>query len=166
VFGKTLALALNAASVESAPLYSFSYQATTSYNTVETFSGDHFYDLDFPRINLEGRYCLRNRHCGWFVLDSGYQSAKQSQQPQIRITHQLIREIRDNVFFQFKPTLALGGQTQLSPCVDAIGRKFHCYFGTQQSSSLFFKSYDDIAALYHVPFVRVTQIEVSLTWIF
>ena len=166
VLGKTLALALNTASVETAPLYSFNYNATTSYNTVERFSGDHFYEMDFPRVTLDGQYCLFDTYCGQFAFDTGYESAKQSQQPQIRITHHVIREIQENLFFQFKPTISIGGQTRLSPCIDSIGRRFHCYFGTQQSSSLFFQSYDEIEALYEFPFIRVTKIEVSLTWLF
>jgi hypothetical protein len=166
MLGKTIALALSSASVETAPLYSFSYSATTSYNVVEQFSGDHFYELAFPRISVAGRYCLWEVHCGRFVFDTGYQSPKQRRDPQVTITYEATYEVRDNLYFQFQPTIELGGQTRIHACVDSIGRRFHCYFGTQRSSGLFFRSFDEIEALYRSPFARISRVEASLIWLF
>jgi hypothetical protein len=166
VLGKTIALALSAASVETAALYSFSYSATTSYDVVEQFSGDHFYELDFPWISLAGRYCLWEHHCGQFSFDTGYHTPKQTRDPQLTLKHEINYEVRENLYFQFKPTIEFGGQTRVRACVDSIGRRFHCYFGTQHSSGLFFKSFDEIEAMYRSPVIRISRVEVSLTWVF
>ena len=161
-----LFLSLSLASASTEPVFDFDYEATTSYGISETFSGTAFYELEQPRIQIGADYCLDALTCGSLYFDSGYRTAKQTKSPTLIWTPQVVVPLGESVFLEILPTLTAGGDTQLTACTDSIGREFHCYYGTQPSSALFYRSFEEIKALYSVPDIRLSEIEITVKWVF
>lgn len=163
---ESVLIAITSALVSSDPVYDFEYKSTTEYGVTETFSGTEFYELDFPQIFLGASYCVGKTHCGTAQLDTGYKSEKQSKTPQIIWKPQLVWPIGQGTFFDFIPTIVIGGRIDITSCKDSIGREFHCYHGTQPNSRFYLHSFEEIEALHNEEMLRVTNLEVRFRWEF
>ena len=159
-------LLLSSIAIDDGPVHSYNYSSTTSYGVVETFDGDHFYLMKNDRIQLEGYYCVGERSCGAFYFDTGYRTPKQDRDPQLVVAPIFATPLSGEWTLEIEPKIEVGGQIRNRPCVDSIGRYFHCYYGTQPSSPLFFNSFDEINEMFRQPIIRISEIEVRLTWVF
>lgn len=159
-------LVLSYVGVESGPIYSYSYASTTSYGLIEYFRGDHFYEMKRDRIFFRGYYCLGDRSCGRFGFDSGYNTPKQSKGVQLSLSSIFSWPLGSGWTLEIEPEIVMGGIIKNTPCIDSIGRNFHCYFGTQPSSSFFYASYEEINASYRQPLIQFSNVEVRIKWVF
>ena len=152
--------------VSTAPLFDFDYSATSKDGVDQRYSGTEFYLMEQPRIQLEAGYCSTRFGCGTIGVDTGYNTSKQDRSPELRWTPTFSTPLDDSTFLEIKPSVAFGGMTSLESCVDEIDRAFHCYFGTQPNSPLYLYSFEQIDALYDQDFIRLTDIQINLKWVF
>lgn len=157
---------MSSITLDGRPVHSYYYSSTTSYGVVETFEGDHFYQPKHDRIKLGGFYCVGERSCGRFYFDSGYRTLKQDKEPQIIVAPIFETDLGADWTLEIEPKIEIGGAIRNRPCVDSIGRTFHCYYGTQPSSPLFFNSFDEIDEMFRQPTIRISEIGVRFIWVF
>ena len=153
-------------SVDSRPLFSFDYSATTDYGVIEEYNGTAFYELKRPNIQAAAFYCTSGDQCGTVFVDTGYISEKQSQTPKIVWQPQMSFEFQENLELTLTPSIALGGLVHSKACVDNFQRVFHCYYGTQPQLPLFHLSYDSIVERFERRFIRVENLEFTIKWTF
>lgn len=152
--------------VSNKPIFDYEYESTTSYGITESVSGTYFYERSKPQIKISTYYCFDTFGCGELTLDSGYTTSKQSKEIEINWTPEIKFFQRERFFVMLTPTFKFGGRTKSEACLDNIGRSFHCYYGTQPNSPLFFASFEKISDAMQSKKIELTNIEVKATWQF
>lgn len=148
------------------PVFDYDYVTTTSYGITESVSGTYFYERSKPQIKMSTYYCFDTFGCGELTLDSGYITPKQSKEIEINWTPEIKIFQRERFFVMLTPTFKFGGRTKSEACLDNIGRSFHCYYGTQPNSPLFFASFEQISDAMQSKNIELANIEVMATWQF
>lgn len=148
------------------PIFDYEYKTTTSYGIMESVSGTHFYERSKPQIEISTYYCFYTFGCGGLTLDSGYTTPKQSKEIEINWAPEIKLFQRERFLVTLTPTFKFGGRTKSEACLDSVGRSFHCYYGTQPNSPLFFASFEQISNAMQSRSVELANIEVMFTWKF
>ena len=161
------ATTLLAASSNQTPLYDFTYTYYDSTSSIQTELGTHFYQPKYPEITLKGLTHIENTGLIW-SLSTPYLAPKYSKG--IDITGTLYKDyIRTkNTRIRLSATISSQAKEKISPCVDSIGRLFHCYHSTQPSSQYFSYSYQKTRdSIYRKKrTLELTNINLSLIVIF
>jgi len=152
--------------VSSKPIFDYEYKTTTSYGIVESVSGTQFYERSKSQIGISTYYCFYTFGCGGLTLDSGYTTPKQKKEPEINWLPEIKLFQQERFLVTLTPTFKFGGRTKSEACLDSVGRRFHCYYGTQQNSPLFFASFEQISNAMQSRKIELTNIEVTATWQF
>jgi hypothetical protein len=152
--------------VNDKPIFDYEYVTTTSYGITESVSGTHFYERSKPQIKISTYYCFDTFGCGELTLDSGYTTSKQSKEIEINWTPEIKIFQQERFFVTLTPTFKFGGRTKSEACLDNIGRNFHCYYGTQPNSPLFFSNFEAINSAMRSKNIDLTNLEVKATWKF
>lgn len=152
--------------VDNEPIFDYQYQTTMSYGVTESISGTHFYKRSAPQVKVSTYYCFEIFGCGELALDSGYKTPKQSKEIEINWTPEIKLLQRERFLMTITPTIKFGGRTKSQACIDNVGRSFHCYYGTQPNSPLFFASFEAINAAMKSKKIELNSIEVKASWQF
>ena len=152
--------------VSDKPIFDYEYSTITSYGITESISGTYFYERSKPQIKISTYYCFDTFGCGELTLDSGYATSKQSKEIEINWTPEIKLFQQEDFLVTLTPTFKFGGRIKSEACLDSVGRGFHCYYGTQPNSPLFFASFEQISNALQSRSVELANIEVMFTWKF
>ena len=152
------------ASENVSPAHNFSHQYHDGYSSTTTTSGTHFYTPKYPEITLQGLTHIRNTGLIWGVT-SPFVSEKYARGWNLSATlyHDFV--LHDVSRIRLSASLSSYAAERASPCVDSLGRRFHCYHGTQSSSPYFTHAYHRVEnEIYRDD--RYSELNsVAITWI-
>ena len=159
-----MSTALLGTSVNMSPLYDFKYNYLDDNSVVQSVSGRHFYEPKQPEFTIQGLTHIKNTGLVWRVT-TPYISDKFSRGLNFSGT----------LYHDFTPTSQSTLRTSISfatlaeevsrPCLDTIGREFHCYYGTQPTHPYFYLPYDKVDNLVHRKHRTFEVLGIGITWI-
>ena len=124
------------ASSNQAPLHEFSYSYYDENSIIQTEEGTGFYRPKFPELTLQGLTHIENTGVIWSVT-TPYVSSKYERGFNVEATiyRDFVKSASTRI--RLSATLASLAKEVISACDDSTGRRFHCYHGTQPTSSYF-----------------------------
>ena len=124
------------ASSNQAPLHEFSYSYYDENSIIQTEEGTGFYRPKFPELTLQGLTHIENTGVIWSVT-TPYVSSKYERGFNVEATiyRDFVKSASTRI--RLSATLASLAKEVISACEDSTGRRFHCYHGTQPTSSYF-----------------------------
>ena len=124
------------ASSNQAPLHEFSYSYYDENSIIQTEEGTGFYRPKFPELTLQGLTHIENTGLIWSVT-TPYVSSKYERGFNVEATiyRDFVKSASTRI--RLSATLASLAKEVISACDDSTGRRFHCYHGTQPTSSYF-----------------------------
>ena len=132
IAGSTLLVA----SSNLAPLHEFSYSYYDENSIIQTEEGTGFYRPKFPELTLEGLTHIENTGLIWSVT-TPYVSSKYERGFNVEATIYRDFIMSTSSRIRLSTTVASLAKEVISACDDSTGRRFHCYHGTQPTSSYF-----------------------------
>jgi hypothetical protein len=124
------------ASSNLAPLHEFSYSYYDENSIIQTEEGTGFYRPKFPELTLEGLTHIENTGLIWTVT-TPYVSSKYERGFNVEATIYRDFITSTSTRIRLSATVASLAKEVISACGDSTGRRFHCYHGTQPTSSYF-----------------------------
>ena len=124
------------ASSNQAPLHEFSYSYYDENSIIQTEEGTGFYRPKFPELTLEGLTHIENTGLIWSVT-TPYVSSKYERGFNVEATIYRDFITGPSTRIRLSTTVASLAKEVISACDDSTGRRFHCYHGTQPTSSYF-----------------------------
>jgi hypothetical protein len=130
------ATTLFAASSSQVPLYNFKYSYYDENSTIQTEDGTGFYRPKFPELTLQGLTHIEDTGLIWSVT-TPYVSSKYERGFNVEATiyRDFVKSASTRI--RLSATVASLAKEVISACDDSTGRRFHCYHGTQPTSSYF-----------------------------
>jgi len=153
--------------INDSPLYDFRYLATTEYGERQVISGTHFYEPVLPEINAQFYFTHGKRFSYVVGINSGFKSEKYTRAPNVsaKIFYDVVKN--EDFTFTLFSTVSVGGGVRETPCIDSLNREFHCYWGTNVNSALFFMPYNEVTKITsRRSSAEIKDIGVSLVWNF
>ena len=125
-----------AASSSQVPLYNFTYSYYDENSIIQTEEGTGFYRPKFPELTLQGLTHIENTGLIWSVT-TPYVSSKYERGFNVEATiyRDFVKSASTRI--RLSATVASLAKEVISACDDSTGRRFHCYHGTQPTSSYF-----------------------------
>ena len=134
--GIITATTLLVASSNQAPLHEFLYSYYDENSIIQTEEGTGFYRPKFPELTLEGLTHIENTGLIWSVT-TPYVSSKYERGFNVEATIYRDFITSTSTRIRLSTTVASLAKEVISACGDSTGRRFHCYHGTQPTSSYF-----------------------------
>ena len=134
--GVIAATTLLVVSSSQAPLYDFTYSYYNENSIVQTEDGTGFYRPKFPELTIQGLTHIENTGLIWSVT-TPYASSKYERGFNLETTIYRDFITSNSTRIRLSATVASLAKEVISACTDSTGRRFHCYHGTQPTSSYF-----------------------------
>jgi len=145
------------------PKYDFKYNYLDEKSVVQSVSGSHFYRPKYPEVSIRGLTHIGNTGLVWGITT-----------PFVSDKFKRGLNFSGTLYHDFKPSDKTTLRTSISfatlarevsrPCLDSIGRQFHCYYGTQPNHSYFYLPYDQLDSLIYKKQRTFEVLSVGFTW--
>jgi hypothetical protein len=152
------------ASSNLAPLHEFSYSYYDENSIIQTEEGTGFYRPKFPELTLEGLTHIENTGLIWTVT-TPYVSSKYERGFNVEATIYRDFITSTSTRIRLSATVASLAKEVISACDDSTGRRFHCYHGTQPTSSYFIYPFERLRDTIYRQRRTFDFIDIRLTYI-
>lgn len=145
------------------PLYDFNYNYYDEYSNIRTESGTDFFKPIIPQISISGLTHIGNTGLIWSVTSPFY-SKKYNRG--VSLSSTLYYEYRISKIWKvrFSTSLSSRAKESVSPCVDGVGRNFHCYYGTQPNHPYFIYSFNALGDLLYRKHRTISLDQIGVSW--
>ena len=146
------------------PVHDFDYSFYDENSIIRIESGAHFFRPKFPEISFLGLTHVGNNGLIW-NLTTPFISEKYTQGISINATLYHDYVIDRASIIKFSASFSSLPKENISPCTDSIGRKFHCYYGTQPNGAYFSLPFEAVEGLFYRQNRSFNLNELGVTWI-
>ena len=146
------------------PVHDFTYTYYDAYSSVKSADGTHFFEPKYPEITVQGLTYFNNYGVIWSVT-SPYISTKYERGWNFGATAYRDFELDDVSRIRLSLNISSLSEEKISPCLDAMGRSFHCYYGTQTTSPYFTESFAEVEETLYRSHRKTNINSIAVTWI-
>lgn len=130
------------------PVHSYQYEYTAGYGVRAAADGTHFYTREKPTLELDFLIGLGADILLTANFDSGIDTLKFNSAPSVSLKVEKIITISDSKKLTLHLDFSFLGDQENIPCIDSMGKRFHCYHGVTPTDPYYSLSFDEIDSIY------------------